>query len=843
MIIMNVNKSPYLNLIFWLICALGTPVILWSQGPTSAYRELSTATGMVLTDTIEGIDLQAITIEPSANHGDVYIHLISAGGPGTPNRFQVRYTPHPTFEGVDTFTLELNQFFTYPHLHYLAYRVMVYPSMLTVKEDFTTTYTNTPVVVNVLGNDNSSAGALTLSEVAVANHGTAYINAQNQVVFTPQQGFNGVALIGYVACDPVGNCKTGQLSVGVRPVSQPANSTLPLATAQNTSTQVSLQYGGYTLWQAPAHGAVQMISNRAFRYTPNTDYTGPDPFILRRNMNGSNTTITVDMKVLPSPPRNTMAVNDYIYTPTGVPVTFNVRQNDLGNLTVSEWGTPGSGGALSNTNAQGFATFTPAAGFSGTVVFPYYIGNGVADNLESGTVTIVVSDMEPALDTFHLLTRSSQPFVVDYPIPYDVFNFQVTQAPAHGSCQFYPGYSSQTIAGQHIEGYNLMVYRPNAGYTGHDVFSINYCLTANGACRSTVIDMQAVNIANGGAACSQDCVWPGDANKDGIVNNKDLLTMGFCMGQEGAPRSQASTSWYGQQASNWANPYVSLHTDLKFADADGNGSINKADADAILQHYGRTDNVIPAVPLTKKGLPFFFNLLTPNASIGDRVEVEVWLGNAGEPVLNLYGMTFEALLSSNIVDSAFQMEYYNNSWINRNSPFLSLGVESQPGRLESAFTRTNGQPVSGFGAIGKFSFIIIDIIDVGRPDDFTFYSLSMSNSSVQWGDGVLTNGSNIDLKIPLPSGQSRPRSMDNNPESGLRIFPSPANSIVQITPESGISLQSVSLLDMHGRTVLQEQNPDPYGATLDVSLLPNGLYLVSAQTDKGVVTKKVEVVK
>lgn len=288
---------------------------------------------------------------------------------------------------------------------------------------------------------------------------------------------------------------------------------------------------------------------------------------------------------------------------------------------------------------------------------------------------------------------------------------------------------------------------------------------------------------------------------------------------------------------------MAINTDLKYADADGNGYINKADADAIVQHYGHTDNVIPAVPLTKKGLPFFFNLLTPNASIGDRVEVEVWLGNSGEPVLNLYGMTFEALLSSNIVDSAFQMEYYNNSWINRNSPFLSLGVSPQHGRLESAFTRTNGQPVSGFGAIGKFSFIIIDIIDVGRPDDFSYYSLSMSNSSVQWGDGVLTNGSNIDLKIPLPSGLSRPRSMDNNPENGIQVFPSPANSMVQIMPEAGISLQSVSLLDLHGRTVLQEQNPAPDGATLDVSLLPNGLYLVSAQTNKGVVTRKVEVMR
>ena len=841
---MNVNKSHYINLFFLLASCCGIPVSLFAQGPTGAYKELSTASGIAVNDTIEGVDLQAITIAPAAHHGDVYIHLISAGGPGVPNRFEVRYTPHSSFEGVDTFTLELNQFLTYPYLHYLAYRVAVHPSLLTVKDEYTTTYTGVPVVVNVLGNDNSSAGPLMLTEVAVTNHGTASINSQNQLVFTPKPGFNGVALVSYTICDQMGNCKTGQVNIGVRPVGQPSSSTLPIATAVNTPTQTSLQYGGYSLWQPPAHGTVQIISNRAFHYTPTTNYTGPDPFVFRRNVNGSISTVTVDMKVLPAPHRNTMAVNDYVFTPVGVPVTFNVRHNDLGNLLVKQWGSPGVGGTLSGTNAQGFATFTPEPGFTGSVVFPYTIGNGIAEDLETGTITVVVSNMEPAMDTFRLKARTSTAFVVDYPIPYDVFNFQVTQAPAHGTCQFYPGFTTQTINGQHIEGFNLLIYKPTPYYTGNDVFAVNYCLAANGMCAGTVVKMEVANNPSGGAPCSQGCVWPGDANVDGIVNNKDLLTLGFCMGQEGAPRSQATSGWFGQKASDWANPFVPLTADLKFADADGNGHIDQADADAIVQHYGRTDNIVPGSQLTKKGLPLFFNLLTPNATIGDRVEVEVSLGNAAEPVLNLYGMTFEALLSSNIVDSAFQMEYYDNSWINRNSTFLSLGVSPKRGRLETAFTRTNGQPVSGYGVIGKFSFIIIDIIDVGRPDDFSYYSLTMSNSSVQWGDGVLTNGSNYDLKIALPSGVSRPREMKTasvTPETDLIAWPSPASRSIQVALRNDDLLQSVILTDLSGRIIQYQEGLSSERTTLDVGRLPNGVYLITAQTQKGVLTRKVVV--
>lgn len=800
---------------------------------------MGTAAGIAITDTVEGIDLQVITIEPSANHGDVYIQLVSAGGPDTPNRYVVRYTPHNGFSGIDTFTLELNQFFTFPYLYYLAYRVAVFPSQITLRDDYVTTFTNVPITVHVLGNDQTNNGPLTLTEIALVNHGTANINTQNQLVFTPESGFNGIALINYVACDASGNCKTGQLTVGVRPVTQPSNATLSVATAHNTATQVPLQYGGYAVWQAPVHGSLQLINGRAFRYVPQTDYTGADPFVLRRNVNGNVSNLTVDMKVLQTAHRNTMAVNDYIYTPEGTPVTFNVRQNDLGNLNVTQWGAPSTGGSISGTTPGGSATFTPEAGFTGSAVFQYALGNGIAETVEIGTVTVVVSNLAPAYDTFYLTARAFTPFVVDYPIPYEVFDFEISQLPTHGVCNFYPGYSSQIIGGHPIEGYNLLVYRPFPGFTGTDVFEVNYCLAANSMCESTVIQMDVVNIA-GGPACTQNCVWPGDANTDGIVNSKDLLTLGFCMGAEGTPRPQGSTTWYGQKGSDWNNPFALLNTDLKHADADGNGHISKADADVIVQHYGRTGNVVPGSPLVKKGLPLSFNLLTPNASVGDLVEVEVSLGNLAEPVTNLYGMTFGAVLSPNLVVSDFQMEYYDNAWINRNSPFLTLGISPEPGLLESAFTRTNGQPVSGFGVIGKFSFVIIDIVDVGRPDDFLYYNITLSNSAVQWGDGVLTNGSNYELKIPL-GNSSRHRSAVIAAPEQLDVFPSPANHIIYVESTDGDILQSVAIFDLNGRMLQQLNGLASERTSLDVSRLPNGLYVISANTAQGTLVEKVQV--
>ena len=837
---MLVNKSHYLTQLWLVLLFCSATISLAAQGPVGGYKELITAKGIAVEDTVEGIDLQVITIEPSANHGNVDIHLIAAGSNGTPNRYRVHYTPNPGFYGIDTFTLELNQFFTFPHLHYLAYRVAVYPSLITLKYDYATTFMVVSITVHVLGNDQCNNGPLTLSDIPVVNHGTAGINAQNQVVFSPKPGFSGVAQLNYVACDPSGNCKTGQLNIGVRPVGQPGNTILPVATAQNIPTQIPLQYSGYTLMLPPAHGTVQVINGRAFRYTPDAGYTGADPFVLRRAVNNTAYFLTVDMKVLQTSPQNKMAVNDYVYTPVGTPVSFNVRQNDLGNLSVTQWGGPNAGGSLINTTSDGHATFIPDPDFTGAAVFQYTLGNGIADYIETATVNVVVTNLNPAYDTFRLTTPRQTPFVVEYPIPYATFDFEISSLPAHGNCQFYPGYSSQIVDGQTVSGNNLLIYYPDEGFWGEDIFEINYCLAANAQCKNTVIRMQVTESGDTGSShCLQDCIWPGDANADGIVNNKDLLTLGFSMGQKGPQRPAGSTGWFAQQGNNWSNSFVPLQTDLKNADADGNGHITELDADPIRQHYGHTDNLVPASPLIKKGLPFFFHLLTPGASVGDLVEVEVSLGSPTNPVTNLYGMTFDAVLSSNIVDSAFKMEYYDNSWINLNSPFLSLSVSPNPARLESAFTRTNGQPVSGYGVIGKFSFIIIDIVDVGRPDDLLFYNLILSNSSVQWGDGVVTSGSSVDLQIPL--GNINERAAPAAPICQMQVYPSPAHSIIQVDMPPGDLLQSVALFDLNGRMVQQVTGLSSQRTTLDVSQLPNGLYVVAAQTAQGTVVRKVTV--
>lgn len=76
---------------------------------------------------------------------------------------------------------------------------------------------------------------------------------------------------------------------------------------------------------------------------------------------------------------------------------------------------------------------------------------------------------------------------------------------------------------------------------GSDEFEVNYCVTSNGQCQLAKVVMNVVNcIFISGATLANDCVWRGHTNQDGVVNNSDILPLGYFMGLDGPTRGNAS---------------------------------------------------------------------------------------------------------------------------------------------------------------------------------------------------------------------------------------------------------------------------------------------------------------
>lgn len=85
--------------------------------------------------------------------------------------------------------------------------------------------------------------------------------------------------------------------------------------------------------------------------------------------------------------------------------------------------------------------------------------------------------------------------------------------------------------------------------------------------------------------CSDDCLWNGDTNRDGIVNQEDLYNIAVGYKLSIGKIREYIDSWIPNESENW-NVHLFDSTDLKHVDADGNGTIAFDDVNIIKRFFG-----------------------------------------------------------------------------------------------------------------------------------------------------------------------------------------------------------------------------------------------------------------
>jgi hypothetical protein len=74
----------------------------------------------------------------------------------------------------------------------------------------------------------------------------------------------------------------------------------------------------------------------------------------------------------------------------------------------------------------------------------------------------------------------------------------------------------------------MLVYTPEANYTGTDHFEYYYCVQPSNLCYLVKVNMDVVEEPEEETCpCIVGCVWPGDGDVDGRVDMSDLLTLGI----------------------------------------------------------------------------------------------------------------------------------------------------------------------------------------------------------------------------------------------------------------------------------------------------------------------------
>jgi len=208
---------------------------------------------------------------------------------------------------------------------------------------------------------------------------------------------------------------------------------------------------------------------------------------------------------------------------------------------------------------------------------------------------------------------------------------------------------------------------------------------------------------------ADSCVWPGDADEDLSANNFDLLPLGLKYGQTGPTRSSVSNNWLAYSCSDW-NDTLPGGVNIKYADCNGDGIINRDDTLAIHLNYGQAHVAkgnIDQSPLSSNA-DIYLVFDKAQYAPGDTVRADVHIGSLLNTQMNYYGSAFTLSYDNTKVNSGSENFYFNNSWIgNINQQTIKMSqLNSGTGTIDASVVRTTHTDTVGYGKIARLEFIL-----------------------------------------------------------------------------------------------------------------------------------------
>ncbi|GIJ02133.1 hypothetical protein Sya03_14850 [Spirilliplanes yamanashiensis] len=158
-----------------------------------------------------------VTVPLTDEHGRA-VELIRTGKPkhGTARinaDGTVTYTPAKGFAGTDSFTYTVQDADGNLASGVIRVKVAAAPK---APDDAVRTPKNRPTTIDVLGGATDADGdVLTLKAVGKPKHGTASINGDGTVTYTPDEGYSGADSFTYTVTDADGNTSTGTYTISV----------------------------------------------------------------------------------------------------------------------------------------------------------------------------------------------------------------------------------------------------------------------------------------------------------------------------------------------------------------------------------------------------------------------------------------------------------------------------------------------------------------------------------------------------------------------------------------------------------------------------------------------------
>ena len=355
------------------------------------------------------------------------------------------------------------------------------------------------VDVAVLANDSDPDAGQTLSVSAVGSpsHGTASLQPNGSVRYTPAANYNGADSFTYTVSDGNGGTAQGTVSITVTPVNDAPVANPDSATvAEGSSVDVpvlandtdvdgdSLSLAGVG---AAAHGTASANLDGTVHYVPSGSYTGPDSFTYTVS-DGTTTaqgSVSISVTAINHPPVAN-ADSATVAEDGSVDVDVLANDTDVDGNTLSLTGV-GAASHGATSVVAGKARYVPAANYNGSDSFSYTVSDGTATSTGAVSITVTSVNDVPTAAAKSAITTTGTPVTITLDgtdVETCELTFSITDSPLNGSLGSIAGQACSP--GSPNADHATVTYTSNGGFVGNDQFTYRVADGSGGSTTATV---------------------------------------------------------------------------------------------------------------------------------------------------------------------------------------------------------------------------------------------------------------------------------------------------------------------------------------------------------------------
>ena len=353
-------------------------------------------------------------------------------------------------------------------------------------------------------------------------------------------------------------------------------------------------------------------------------------------------------------------------------------------------------------------------------------------------------------------------------------------------------------------------------------------------------------------------VWPGDTNNDGVVNQLDIIPLGYSFFTTGPPRVGATTNWVAQPSNIWSGTLPSSNVNYTYIDADGNGVIEFADRDVVALNYDSLQNpntgnpyILPDTLHVVQPPVFSFSFGVDSVKAGDPLLVSIKMDALTTALPYAYSVAFSVMYDKHLVNDTMTVARMPDSFLGNSANSVFIGAAPfnvmtgrfiiEEGEADFGKTGTDGNNKTGDGEIASLSIVTVeDILKREAGDEqlhFEFKDILVLDNQERVIASVTSVSDSIKVYDLITS-------IETPSEDLISVFPNPSKSIIQLDISKNLSMGTLSIHNVKGKIVwsanlvsFNDRQP------IDVSHLHNGLYVLSLENKDFVATKKLIILR